>query len=156
MIKTRPYRYFAVFMAFLVLTSSTGFGLVEHSCMMRGKSVEVAALKKAETGCKMCKPKTTSGVQIASSLFVFEKKACCEESHKYQKLEVLCSSSSFSKILKSLPLGAALGEHMGSPLRVFPFFLSSLLLSSSNTTSPPLLPKNHGRTMLSFVQCFLI
>lgn len=155
MTRKKPYRFFAIFMAILVLMSSTGFGLVEHSCMMRGKSVEIAALKKAESGCKACKPVPASEVRISSSLPVFKKKACCEESHKYHKLEVVSASSSLGKILKSLPLGAALGEHMGSPLRMFPFFLSCFL-PSSGTSSPPLLPKNHGRGMLSFVQSYLI
>ncbi len=54
MIQSKPYRLFAIVMAFVVLLSSTGFGLVEHSCMMRGKSVELAALKNASSGCKSC------------------------------------------------------------------------------------------------------
>ncbi len=156
MIKSKPYRTFTIVMAFIVLLSSTGFGLVEHRCMMRGKSVELAALKKAETACGACKSVAASSERISSSLPAFSKKPCCEESQKYQKLEVVSATSAFSKILKSLPLGAALGEPAASPRHAFSSFLSSLLHSSPGTSLPPLLPKHHGRTMLSFVQSYLI
>ena len=152
MIKSKPYRFFTIVMAFVVLFSSTGFGLVEHSCMMRGKSVELAALKKAELGCKMCKSVMTSGVRMSSSLPAFNKKACCEESHKFQKLEIVTSTSSAVKSLKASPVYTALGEHIGSPLRVFAF----LLPGAPARSLPPFLPNKYGRGMLSFVQSYLI
>ena len=138
-------------MAFIVLLSSTGFGLVEHSCMMRGKSVAMMAVGKADSGCNMCKPATHSSVRVSSSL-QFKTKTCCEESQKFQKLEVVSATSSTVKALKNLPLFAALGEHMGSPLRFVDYILPPFLLSSL----PPLLLKHYGRTMLLFVQSFLI
>jgi hypothetical protein len=151
MIQNRPYRLLAVIMAFVVLLSSTGFGLVEHSCMMRGKSVELAALKKASTGCKACKPVTVSGDRTAFSL-QFKNKACCEENHKFQKLEVVTFSTSTAKILKDGPWAVATYPYAGSHLGQF-----SLLLSSSFSSSfPPFFPKFYGRSMLAFVQSFLI
>lgn len=139
-------------MAFVVLLSSTGFGLVEHSCMMRGKSVELSALKKEDSACKMCQPVAGPKVQISSALPVFNKKACCEESQKHQKIEVVSATSSAVKVLKASPFHAALGEHMGSPLQLKPFLLSSFPPSSFKTFSSLL----YGRTMLLFVQSFLI
>jgi len=138
-------------MALVVLLSSTGFGWVEHSCMMRGKSVAMMAVGKADSGCNMCKPATLSELRISSSL-QFKKKNCCEESQKHQKIEVVSSTSSAVKVLKDWPLLAALGEHLGSPLRFVDYILPPFLLSSL----PPLLLKHYGRTMLLFVQSFLI
>ncbi len=139
-------------MAFVVLLSSTGFGLVEHHCMMRGKSVELAALKKAETACKMCKPTAASEVRISSSL-QFKAKPCCEESQKFQKLEIVSPASSTVKVFKgSFDGWRTLGEHMGSPLRLLATYHFSLPPSSF----PPFSFRFYGRTMLLFVQSFLI
>lgn len=149
MIKSKPYRLFTIVMAFVVLLSSTGFGLVEHSCMMRGKSV--ATVGKADSGCKMCRSAAPSGVRVASSLH-FEKKNCCEESQKFQKLEMVSSTSSAVKVLKSSPLCAALGEHIGSPLRLMPFLFPGAPARSFYSFSS----LYYGRTMLLFVQSFLI
>ncbi|MPR35880.1 HYC_CC_PP family protein [Salmonirosea aquatica] len=151
MIQNRPYRLFAIVMAFVVLLSSTGFGLVEHSCMMRGKSVELAALKKTATGCKACKPATESKTRIASSL-QFKKKACCEESHKYHNVKVVSSASFTIKLLKPAADPAAI------PFQNFLFEGSNLpLIVSPLTTSFHSFSSLHyGRSMLSFVQTFLI
>lgn len=152
MIQSKTYRLFAIVMAFVVLLSSTGFGLVEHSCMMRGKSVELAALKKESTGCKACKPATVSGVRISSSL-QFKKKACCEENHKFQKLDVVTSTTSAVKILKNSPQTDAIS---GQEARFLSSFLPFLLPPALFSYFPAFFPKFYGRSMLSFVQCFLI
>lgn len=139
-------------MAFVVLLSSTGFGLVEHSCMMSGKSVELAALKKESTGCSSCVKKVEARADNSSHP-VFKKKACCEEDHTFQKLDVVTSTSSAAKILKTSPQADAISREVTRYLSsFFPF-----LLSPSRTSSfPPFFPKFYGRTMLSFVQSFLI
>ena len=139
-------------MAFVVLLSSTGFGLVEHSCMMSGKSVELAALKKESTGCSSCVKKVEARAD-KSSHPVFKKKACCEENHTFQKLDVVTSTSSVAKILKNSPQVDAIS---GEALRYLSAFLPVLLPPSSTSSFPPFFPKFYGRTMLSFVQCFLI
>lgn len=139
-------------MAFVVLLSSTGFGLVEHSCMMSGKSVELAALKKESTGCSSCVKKAEVRTE-QSSHPVFKTKACCEEDHTFQKLDVVTSTSSTAKILKNSPQADAIS---GEALRYLSSFLPFLLPPSSTSSFPPFFPKFYGRTMLSFVQCFLI
>ena len=152
MIKNRPYRIFTIVMAFVVLLSSTGFGLVEHSCMMSGKSVELAALKKESTGCSSCVKKIDARAD-KSSHPVFKKKACCEENHTFQKLDVVTSTSQAAKILKNSPQSDAISEEA---IRYFSSFLPFFLPPSSTSSFPPAPPKLYGRTMLSFVQCFLI
>jgi recombinational DNA repair protein (RecF pathway) len=139
-------------MAFVVLLSSTGFGLVEHSCMMSGKSVELAALKKESAGCSSCVKKIAARAD-KSSHPVFKKKACCEENHTFQKLDVVTSTSQAAKILKSSPQAAAISKEA---LRSLSSFLPFLLPPSSTSSFPPFFPKFYGRTMLSFVQSFLI
>jgi len=148
---SKPYRFFTIIMAMVVLLSSTGFGLVEHSCMMRGKSVAMMAVGDNPKGCHACKPATPSEFRVSSSL-QFKAKACCEESQKHQKIEVVSETASAVKVLKGSPLFAALGEYIGSPLRFVDYILPPFLLSSL----PPLLLKHYGRTMLLFVQSFLI
>jgi len=149
MIQSKTYRFFAFVMAFVVLLSSTGFGLVEHSCMMRGKSVELAALKKTTTGCKACKP--VSEVRNSSSL-QFKKKACCEENHTFQKLEVVTTNSPSAKILKSAP---PIDTISGLGISVRASMLPALL-PSDFSYFPPFSSRFYGRSMLSFVQSFLI
>lgn len=153
MIKTKPYRYFTILMAFVVLLSSTGFGLVEHSCMMRGKSVALAAVGKADSGCKACKPAAVSEVRKSSAL-QFKAKPCCVESQKFQKLEIVSPTTSTVKVFKGLFDGwRTLGEHVGSPLHLLCHSERSRRAPFSSNTFSSLL---YGRTMLLFVQCFLI
>jgi hypothetical protein len=149
--KNKLYRMFAIVMALVVLLSSTGFGLVEHSCMMRGKSVELISLGEAQ-GCQMCVKKTAIAPQKLTTS-VFKKKACCEEDQKHQKIEVVSSLSQASaKVLKAKDLPAGVAIQLS-------FLLAQLEPDATSASSSAFLSfsfRFYGRSLLSFVQSFLI
>jgi recombinational DNA repair protein (RecF pathway) len=151
MIKNKLYRMFAVVMALVVLLSSTGFGLVEHQCMVRGKTVQVVSLGEAH-GCQMCAKKVVAEPQ-KQGLPVFKKKACCEENQRHEKVEVVSSvSQNAAKTLKAK-------EGPSEIPQLLSFLLHELELSQLDVPTPSFLSfssRFYGRSMLSFVQSFLI
>lgn len=135
-------------MAFVVLTASTGFGFIEHSCMMRGKSLQLAAVSKACKGCPVSKKESTD-----SKTPVIKKTDCCKEDASFEKVDVVSSASQLvAKILKSM------ADAVVSAVR-FTFILLAewlLPLSGSSASAVSFSSLYHGRSMLSFVQTFRI
>ncbi|GAB3643701.1 HYC_CC_PP family protein [Spirosoma arcticum] len=79
-------------MVCVVLLSSTGFGLVEHSCQMRGKrTTMVVAFSDAKTqpGC------SADGKPMPSEQIV-RKTDCCQNESSYQNVD---SQSSLSQLI---------------------------------------------------------
>ncbi|MCF2506953.1 hypothetical protein L0663_26415 [Dyadobacter sp. CY107] len=102
--KSNLHRSITVFMAFLVLMSSTGFAFIEHECLVRGKSVQVVTdLKKdssEEKAGSSCCAKSKK-LKEAKGTF-FKKTDCCKESQTFEKLQVTTSSGhELAKLLKS-------------------------------------------------------
>lgn len=97
MFKQLFYRYFTLFMAVLVLTSSVGVGLIEKECMTRGKSVALA-YKNKEDHCKLCratnKPVKEQSHQDAP---VFKKQHCCLETQQLKHVEIQVGASKKSQ-----------------------------------------------------------
>lgn len=141
-------KYFTLFMACVVLVASTGFGLIEHSCMMRGKSVQLAALSKACKGCPVSKKEATD-----QKTPVIKKTDCCKDDASFEKVDVVSSASQLvAKILKSLADGVF------SAVRFTFTRLVEWLAPSSGSSSSAVSFSSlfHGRSMLSFVQTFRI
>lgn len=141
-------KYFTLFMACVVLVASTGFGLIEHSCMMRGKSVQLASLSKACKGCPVSKKETTD-----RKTPVIKKTDCCKDEASFEKVDVVSSASQLvAKILKSLTAGVF------SAVKFTFTLLTEWLLPSSNSSASAVSFSSlyHGRSMLSFVQTFRI
>ncbi|WP_259017105.1 HYC_CC_PP family protein [Emticicia fluvialis] len=84
-------RLFSVIMAVVVLLSSTGFGFVEHSCIVKGKSV---SLHKNGEFC--CAAKNAKTALPANKGAIVKKSACCTEEEKYENVEY---SSSVSQLV---------------------------------------------------------
>lgn len=141
-------------MAFLVLLSSTGFVLTERVCgMMGSKTVQVAG-KSANS----CKPKTMSSCCAKSAQLKmtkgtsFKKTACCIESQKLEKLTVASIDSQvFSKLLKSAADGITWNVTRYLFIRA-----EWVLPSASYAPDISFSSRLHGRSMLSFIQSFLI
>ncbi len=78
-------------MAFVVLMSSTGFGLVEHSCQMRGKkkTVVTAFSVVKPTGC------TEDGMPMKADQTVVKKTPCCEDEQGFENVETQSSLSQY-------------------------------------------------------------
>jgi hypothetical protein len=147
--KTTLRKYFTLLMSFVVLTASTGFGVIEHHCMMRGKSLHLAALQKEGTkGCDQDHPKSP-----VSDKASFQKQNCCDDDQSYENVDMSSSVTQWiAKILKIVS-DAMIGVLIAAFKAVISLF-SSDPDSSTNLSSFSSL--FHGRSMLSFVQSFLI
>jgi hypothetical protein len=147
--KTTLRNYFTILLALLILTASTGFGVIEHHCMMRGKSLHLAALQKE--GAKGCQQEhSKSPISYKTSL---QKQACCDDDQSYENVDVSSSLAQWvAKILK-----VASDAVIGAFIAVFKAIIS--LFSSGADSSAHLSSFSslfHGRSLLSFVQSFLI
>ncbi len=139
-------------MACIVLVSSTGFGLVEHSCMIRGKKLYLAAQEK-KSGCPSCR-KAHARADGKSNAVTIQKKDCCQEQTQFRNIDVASSFSQLvAKLLKSLTDLAVQGISLAVQWLVgllFPLKDELVRLFSSPPTSLS------GRDLLAFVQRFLL
>lgn len=136
-------------MACIVLITSTGFGLVEHSCMMRGKKVTLAVVAEA-SHCQGCPDQKQT---MTANKPVVKKTACCQDDQRYENVSFTSSISQLlAKFVKSVTDLALSGLQ-----QFFDWLLQVLLPSESIAlaadSSPPL---RSGRTLLAFVQSFLL
>ena len=137
-------RIFNLFMAILVLISSTGFGLVEHSCTVRGKQT---SLHKSGGSCCGKTQQHSNG----SPKTTVKKSKCCSEDEKYENVEY---SSSASQTVAKFAQNAL----DWVKTTVFTFvkdFVETILenISSSKKTSSA---SPTIREILVFIQSFLI
>lgn len=149
--KKMLFKIFNLLMAVVVLFSSTGFGLVEHSCQLRGKKQFVALQTAEKQGCKFCaKHQQSAGPKET----IVKKADCCKEAQRFENVDF---SSSFSqlvaKVLKSITDAAFLGVSVVVSWLVSQLFQDDLSDSISLFSPPPALS---GRELLAFVQSFLI
>ena len=141
-------------MAFLILFSSTGFAFIEHECMMRGKSVKFSANEVAEfvTKKKVSSCCAKAKTQKEAKGTFFKKTECCKDSQKFEKVDVAPSlSQMFAKALKIISDGV-----LWSVNSLVFITAEWVLPSASSTSSISFSSLFHGRTMLCFVQSFLI
>lgn len=153
--KNNLHRSITIFMAFLVLFSSTGFAFIEHECMIKGKSVQLLADKKSGTDSigktSSCCAKSK---QLKEAKGTFLKKTdCCKESQKFEKLDVASSgiqlNTSFLKVFAEL---------IPWSVKSYAFIKAQWILPSSGPISPDISFSSvfHGRGMRCFIQSFLI
>jgi hypothetical protein len=148
--KRALFQWFNLLMACVVLLSSTGFGLVEHSCQMRGKKkTMVVAFSdvKSQSGCADHKSTTPANQTVV------KKTECCQDDQQYQNVEASSSLSQliakFVKVVAETVLTA-----VATLLAwVIDWVFTKTSSSVSVFSSPPSLS---GRDILTFVQCFLI
>lgn len=141
-------RFLHVFMAVVVLLSSMGFGVVDHTCQMRGKRTYL--IHQHGKACKVCPVEITQ--QAARPLV--KRTACCVEKARYEKVE---TSSSLNH--GPVTFVNAVDEVFGAAFAPVFTTSSGLLVALSAALpaaicDPPALP--FGRTLLVFVQSFLI
>jgi hypothetical protein len=137
-------KIFCYLLAGLVFVSSTGFGLVEHSCLMSGKE---RVLKSDSQSCCSAR-KATKVFAAQSAKASLEKEPCCTEETKYTNVDVSTSLvQAMSNLLASLCVAV---------VSVFSFLFNTLIevftASVASFHSPPL----SGRALLIFIQTFLI
>ena len=148
------FRYFNLLMACIVLLSSTGIGLIEHTCKMRGKKVSMAIPRETKPGCPVHSKKTFSVSKSASIGPVVKRTDCCKEEQRYENVDFSSSITQLvAKFLKSIADTAEVGM-----VAVISWLFSDLLPAETGAAAirvdaPPL---PYGRDLLSFVQSFLL
>lgn len=98
--KRALFPLFNLLMACVVLLSSTGFGLVEHSCQMRGKKktmVVAFSNVKPPTGC------SADGQPMPSPQTIVKKTECCQDAGHYKNVDAQSSLSQLvAKFVKTV------------------------------------------------------
>lgn len=148
-------RSITLFMAVLVLLSSTGFAFIEHQCMMRGKSMQFLSEKKSDS-CKAkvvssCCAKSKAAKTQAGSFF--KKTDCCKENQKFEKVDVVSSQTALLVKLLKAQTGDLFPALTGFKLLYAERVLPDSAISKETISFSSRL---HGRSMRSFVQSFLI
>ncbi|MBC8155266.1 MAG: hypothetical protein H7Z72_20440, partial [Bacteroidetes bacterium] len=147
--KRTLFQLFNVLMACIVLVSSTGFGLVERSCQMRGKTVYLN-LKEAEAKRCAADHRTVSapagGVALSNT-------PCCQDETTYENVDAASSLTQLvAKFLKTLTHTIATGV-----TAVVAWLIETTFFSDSGASSAVhSLPSPAGRTLLALVQSLLI
>jgi hypothetical protein len=131
-------RIFNVFLAVVVLLSSTGFGLVEHSCTVKGKQT---SLHKSKNACCANNPHQQQNQQKSTI--------------KREKYENVDYSSSASQIVAKFTQKSIdwLKVTVVSFVRTIIETILQVITSSTHSSSKSL---STGRDILSFVQSYLI
>lgn len=148
--KRALFQLFNLLMACVVLLSSTGFGLVEHSCQMRGKK------KTMVVAFSDVKPQSGCAADKQSSLptqTVIKKTVCCQDDQRYENVDI---SSSLSQLVAKLVKALAETVFAGA-VTVFTWFVDWIFAEKSASvavfSSPPSLS---GRDILTLVHSLLI
>ncbi|MBC8152465.1 MAG: hypothetical protein H7Z72_06105 [Bacteroidetes bacterium] len=147
--KRTLFQLLNVLMACTVLVSGTGFGLVERSCQMRGKTVYLN-LKEAEAKRCAADQKTRSlhadGVALSDT-------PCCQDETTYENVEATSSLTQLvAKFLKTVADSIATGAAAVVVWLIETAFFQDSPASSA-VHSPPL---TAGRTLLALIQSLLI
>jgi hypothetical protein len=90
-------RIFAFLMIGVVLTLSTGMGLVEHTCLMSGKKATSTEHRK---GC--CAKKSTKAASHAKDGATVKADNCCEVETQYIHIDFVSFQEKFAKLLANL------------------------------------------------------
>ncbi|GAB3269914.1 hypothetical protein GCM10027347_40230 [Larkinella harenae] len=147
------FRYFNLLMACLVLLSSTGFGLIEHTCLMRGKKVSMAISRSTNSDCPVHSKKFSVSNQTSIGPVV-KRTDCCKEEQRYENVDF--SSSITQLVAKFIKV---IADVAGAGLAaLFQWLIDDLIPDDTDLVkiagdSPPL---PYGRSLLSFVQRFLL
>ncbi len=149
--KKTLFKIVNLLMACVVLFSSTGFGLVEHSCQLRGKKLFVTLHNSEKKGCKAC---VAAHRAIDQKETVVKKANCCKEEQRFENVDYSSSLSQLvAKALKAISEAAFIGVSVVVSWLVNLLFPDELSDSIALFSPPPSLS---GRELLAFVQSFLI
>jgi type 1 fimbria pilin len=147
--KRTLFRLFNMLMACVVLLSSTGFGLVEHSCQMRGKkkTIVVAFSDVKPQGC------ATEQQPMPAQKTVLKKTECCQDDQRYENVDVSSSLTQLvAKFVKTVTETVIAGV-ITVVAWLFNVLFAEKSASISVSSAPPSLS---GRDLLTFVQSLLI
>ena len=140
-------RTFCLYLAIQVLFASTGFAMYEHWCLMKGtKTVSFIHEEKCQKGIHKANHKKSS---CEGSV---KRSKCCSDKVSYYKIQTpSADGSSVHFISKHVDL-VAVFTPIFVPSTAWVYQAVSFRLPHFYSAAPPL----HGRSMLVFVQSFLI
>ena len=148
--KRALFQVFNLLMVCVVLLSSTGFGLVEHSCQMRGKKkTMVVAFSDAKTqpGCSSDKQ------PMSANQTVLKKTECCQDNNQYENVDISSSLSQFVAKLVKTVTEAVIVSIAAVVTWTIDWIFAKKSASVSFFSSPPSLS---GRDILTLVHSLLI
>ncbi|GAB3947416.1 hypothetical protein GCM10028805_19630 [Spirosoma harenae] len=148
--KRTLFRLFNLLMACVVLLSSTGFGLVEHSCQMRGKKKTMVVAFSDVKAKPSCATDSQSG---ATDQTTVRKTVCCQDDHQYENIDV---SSSLSQLLAKF-VKTVTEAVIAEVTSVLTWLVDWLFAKKSATISAfPSPPSLSGRDILTLVRTLQI
>jgi hypothetical protein len=142
--KKAIFRIFNVLMAVVVLLSSTGFGLIEHSCTVKGKQTSLH--KTGSVCCGNAKQQQENHKKAE-----IKKAKCCSEDEKYENVEY---SSSISQLVTKF--AQTTFDWVKTTVFNFAKNLVELILKKVSVAHHPSSISSSGREILVFIQSFLI
>lgn len=147
--KRSLFQFFNILMACIVLLSSTGFGLVEHSCQMRGKkkTMVVAFSEVKSSGC------ATDRQAMPVQQTVIKKTECCQDDQRYENVDVSSSLSQFVAKFVKVVTEAVVTGFMSVLAWIIEVVFAGKSTAISSFLSPPSLS---GRDILTLVQSLLL
>ena len=142
--KSILFRLFNLLMAVVVLATTTGFGLIEHSCMVKGKTYSLSTPKGH---CKTCNAPLPKDGQTA-----VKKDKCCDDKTTYENVDYTSSLVQVTAKFVKASTDAVVGLVAWFARELVDLLApksASLVASTSNISLS-------GRSLLAFVQSFLI
>lgn len=147
--KRISFQILNLLMTFVVLMSSTGFGLVEHSCQMRGKkkTVVTAFSDVKLPGC------TEDGLPMKTDETIVKKTPCCQDEQGFENVETQSSlSQHVAKFVKVITESVLAGVTTLLAWVVGWVFDTDTQVATSFQDPP----SPSGRDILTFVNSLLI
>jgi hypothetical protein len=147
--KRNLFQLFNILMACVVLLSSTGFGLVEHSCQMRGKKkTVVVAFSESKS------PSCDTGKQAESEQRTVVKKAeCCQDEQHFENVDISSSLSQFVAKFVKIVTEAVLTSVVAVMTWIIDVVFTQKTTSIAAFASPPSLS---GRDILTLIRSLLL
>jgi hypothetical protein len=143
--KTFILKTLSYLMVGVVFMSSTGFGLVEHSCLMSGKKERMLMSEKS-----CCTQKTVTLASHHPKKTAQKKSECCQVEKEYSNVDFSTSTSIvqvFSKLLVDLSVAV---------LHVFSFLFNLLVEAFQSTVQMAFPPPLSGRELLTLLHLLRI
>lgn len=148
--KRTLFQLFNVLMACLVLLSSTGFGLVEHSCQMRGKKKTMVVAFSDNSSKAGCADARSAAAPDQTTV---KKSACCQDEQRYENVDVTSSLTQLVAKFIKVVAETILSGVTAVLTWIVDWVFSKSSASVSVFSSPP---SPSGRDILTFVQRLLI
>ena len=147
--RSLPFRLFNLFLAVVVLTTSTGFGLIERSCLMRTQKTYSLTRQDIPATCANPAKSETKTNQRPT----VKKDKCCADQDVYKNVsftEMLAQKAAQgAKAVADVAVNVCEWAVDGLVAAILSFIDSS---ADSSTAAVPLA----GRSLLAFVQSLLL